>query len=65
MKKLIKKFRNWRTKRFIKKLKNACLSMDGNDILYINCNLRAKGMITSKIERDKSQSIKKNKNKNG
>lgn len=66
MKKLIKKIRDWRTKRFIKKLKNACLNMDEDDILYVNCSLRAKGMITAKIQRDDMQSIKKkNKNKNG
>lgn len=65
MEKLIKKFRDWRTKRFIKKLKNACLDMDENDILYFNCGIRAKGVITSKIQSSDMQPIKKNKNKNG
>ena len=65
MKKLIKKFRDWRTKRFIKKLKNACLDMDENDILYFNCGIRAKGVITAKIQSSDMQPIKKNKNKNG
>lgn len=65
MKKLIKKIRDWRTKRFIKKLKNACLDMDENDILYFNCGIHAKGAITVKIQSIDMQPIKKNKNKNG
>lgn len=66
MKKLIEKFRNWRTKRFIKKLKNACLNMDENDYLYFNCAIRANGMITAKITNEvTNKSIKKGKKKNG
>lgn len=66
MRKLIEKFRDWRTKRFIKKLKNACINLDESGTLYINCNISAKGMITAMVIGEvTNKPIKKIKKKNG